>query len=232
MRRDLPEAPEKVDPSLYTSTDFKPYVVGNSNPLADKINPSLLKDVDAAARKAGVKVSITTAVSGHGTGSRHETGHAVDIAMVNGSGYSGEKDAQKKGIYNDIMRFVSALENMGYIKNSESGNDKAVLTFGFPGHHHHVHVSRKSDDGESKSVDNNKTDKDSETTTIDDKPELEKMVDDLTNTEIIDKSTTLDRNEFIDTIAKLMDPLIGTKKESIDVKPIVEEINRFKQLIK
>ena len=119
MRRDLPEAPEKVDPSLYTSTDFRPYVVGNSNPLADKINPSLLKDVDAAARRAGVKVSVTTAVSGHDKGSRHETGHAVDIAMVNGMGYRSEKDAEKKGIYDDIMRFVDALEDMGYIKNSE-----------------------------------------------------------------------------------------------------------------
>ena len=147
MKKNLKEAPEKVDPSIYSNTDFKPFVVGDSNPLADKINPSLLKDVDIAAKKAGIDVSITTAVSGHGKGSRHETGHAVDIAMVNGKGFQSEKDAQKKGIYDGMMRFVRELENMGYIKNSESGNDKAVLTFGFPGHHHHIHVSRKSDDG-------------------------------------------------------------------------------------
>jgi len=230
MRRDLPEAPEKVDPSLYTSTDFKPYVVGDSNPLADKINPSLLKDVDAAARKAGVKVSITTAVSGHGKGSRHETGHAVDIAMVNGSGFRSEKDAEKKGILDGINRFVDALEDMGYTKNTESGNDKAVLTFGFPGHHHHVHVSRKSDDGESESVGH--LEKSGDTKTISGETGTDKVVDTLTNTDIIKKSTELSRDEFINTIAKLMDPLIGTKKESVDVKPIVEEINRFKQLIK
>ena len=225
MRKDLPEAPEKVDPSLYTSTDFKPYVVGDSNPLADKINPSLLKDVDAAARKAGVKVSITTAVSGHGKGSRHETGHAVDIAMVNGMGYRSEKDAEKKGIYDDIMRFVDALEDMGYIKNSESGNDKAVLTFGFPGHHHHVHVSRKSDDGESTSSGS------TETVSGDTETNTEKIADTLTNTQIIDKGNELSRDEFINTIAKLMEPVLP-KKESVNVQPIIEEINRFKQLIK
>ena len=225
MRRDLPEAPEKVDPSLYTSTDFRPYVVGNSNPLADKINPSLLKDVDAAARRAGVKVSVTTAVSGHDKGSRHETGHAVDIAMVNGMGYRSEKDAEKKGIYDDIMRFVDALEDMGYIKNSESGNDKAVLTFGFPGHHHHVHVSRKSDDGESTSSGS------TETVSGDTETNTEKIADTLTNTQIIDKGNELSRDEFINTIAKLMEPVLP-KKESVNVQPIIEEINRFKQLIK
>ena len=225
MRKDLPEAPEKVDPSLYTSTDFRPYVVGNSNPLADKINPSLLKDVDAAARRAGVKVSVTTAVSGHDKGSRHETGHAVDIAMVNGMGYRSEKDAEKKGIYDDIMRFVDALEDMGYIKNSESGNDKAVLTFCFPGHHHHVHVSRKSDDGESTSSGS------TETVSGDTETNTEKIADTLTNTQIIDKGNELSRDEFINTIAKLMEPVLP-KKESVNVQPIIEEINRFKQLIK
>ena len=117
MRRFLNETLQTPDPSDYTNTDFKPFVVGRSNPLADKINPSLLKDVDTAAKKANVKVSITTAVSGHEKGSRHEKGLAVDIAMINGQGYGSEKAAKQKGIYDDIMRFVSELENLGYIKN-------------------------------------------------------------------------------------------------------------------
>ena len=71
-----------------------------------------------------------------------------------------------------------------------------------------------------------------DTKTISGETETDKVVDTLTNTDIIKKSTELSRDEFINTIAKLMDPLIGTKKESVDVKPIVEEINRFKQLIK
>jgi hypothetical protein len=51
---------------------------------------------------------------------------------------------------------------MGYKVNSERGNDKAVLWFGFPNHHHHVHISRKSDDGGStyeKSDDESKAEK-------------------------------------------------------------------------
>ena len=219
MNKDIKEAPEKVDPSIYSNTDFKPFVVGDSNPLADKINPSLLKDVDIAAKKAGVDVSVTTAVSGHRKGSRHETGHAVDIAMVNGKGFSSDKDAQKKGIYDGIMRFVHELENMGYIKNSESGNDKAVLTFGFPGHHHHVHVSRKSDDGESVSTSTGNT----ETNSGETKTDITKIVDKVKS------SNEISQDEFIDSIAKILEPVVGSK---VTKESVLEEINRFKQLIK
>lgn len=124
-------------------------IVGNSRPSNDDINPALLVDVSKAAKAAGVDVTITTAVSGHGPGTRHGDGNAVDIAVINGFGYSGESSAKKNGIYDDIMRFVQELEYLGYKKNSESGNDKAVLTFGVKNHHHHVHVSRKSREGES-----------------------------------------------------------------------------------
>jgi len=156
-RLTIKEAPQSVNPSDYTNTNFKSYVVGNSNPLADKINLSLLKDVDLAAKNANVKVSITTAVSGHRKGSRHDSGHAVDIAMVNGLGFSSENDANKKGILDDIRRFVDELVKLGYTKNVESGNDKAVLTFGFPHHHHHIHVSRKSESPETQTPDTKTT---------------------------------------------------------------------------
>ncbi len=224
MRKRLHEAPESVDPSLYDNTDFKGHIVGNSDPLSDKINPSLLKDVDEAAKNANVKVSITTAVSGHGKGSRHETGHAVDIAMVNGKGFSGEKDAVNKGIYDDINRFVSELQRMGYIKNSESGNDIAVLTFGFPGHHHHVHVSRKSDDGVSDTT--NSTEDSKETS----KDDVETKVKDVLTKVGLDKKTPnqLSQDELIDAIAGILSPTL----ESTEITPIMEEINRFKQLIK
>lgn len=221
MNKDIKEAPEKVDPSIYTNTDFKPFVVGDSNPLADKINPSLLKDIDIAAKKANIDISVTTAVSGHRKGSRHETGHAVDIAMVNGKGFQSEKDAQKKGIYDGMMRFVRELENMGYIKNSESGNDKAVLTFGFPGHHHHVHVSRKSDDGLSHESGH------SDNTT----PSGETKNDVTTQiTTKAEDETGLTHSKFVDAIAKVIEPLLGGGK--VTTESVVEEINRFKQLIK
>ena len=220
MNKDIKEAPEKVDPSIYSNTDFKPFVVGDSNPLADKINPSLLKDIDAAAKKAGIDVSVTTAVTGHRKGSRHETGHAVDIAMVNDKGFKSEKDAQNKGIYDGMMRFVRELEYMGYIKNSESGNDKAVLTFGFPGHHHHIHVSRKSDDGLSHETNHS----DNTTPSGETKTDVTKIVDKVKS------GNEISQDEFIDSIAKILEPVVGSSK--VTKESVLEEINRFKELIK
>ena len=169
MRIYITEAPQSVDTSKYSDINFKDRVVGSSTPSKDKINPSLLADVDKAAEIAGTKASVTTAVTGHRAGSRHELGLAVDLAMFDGKGYGSKEDAKKKGIYDKIEKFVKALEGMGYKVNSESGNDKAVLWFGFPNHHHHVHVSRKSDDGTSSSSSTvsktSKTSKTSDTST-------------------------------------------------------------------
>ena len=169
MRIYITESPQSVDTSKYSDINFKDRVVGSSTPSKDKINPSLLADVDKAAEIAGTKASVTTAVTGHRAGSRHELGLAVDLAMFDGKGYGSKEDAKKKGIYDKIEKFVKALEGMGYKVNSESGNDKAVLWFGFPNHHHHVHVSRKSDDGTSSSSSTvsktSKTSKTSDTST-------------------------------------------------------------------
>lgn len=143
------EEPRSVDASKYSNINFKDYVVGSSTPSKDKINPSLLSDINIAAGIAGTKASVTTAVTGHKKGTRHESGLAVDVAMFDGKGYSGIESAKSNGIYDKITRFVRALESMGYKVNSEKGNDKAVLWFGFPEHHHHVHISRKSDNGTS-----------------------------------------------------------------------------------
>ena len=151
MDKNINEAPSSVNTSLYQNTDFKDRVVGSSTPSKDKINPSLLAYIDKAAKAAGVKVSVTTAVTGHKNSGRHPKGNAVDIAMVNGKGFSSLSAAKSNGIYDAINKFVSELISMGYTKNSESGNDKAVLTFGFPGHDNHVHVSRNSDGGVSNS---------------------------------------------------------------------------------
>jgi hypothetical protein len=122
---------------IYDNVDFKDYVVGNSSPSKDKINPVLLQDIQNAASAAGVKVDITTAVSGHKKGTRHETGNAVDIAVINGK-------AVRPSNKDDVNKFVDVLVSMGYTKNSESNNDKAVLTFGFPGHDNHIHISNRT----------------------------------------------------------------------------------------
>jgi hypothetical protein len=130
-------------------------VGGGSKPSIDlsKVNKELLKDIDAAAQKSGAEISITTAKTGHRPGTRHEKYEAVDIAVINNKGFRDENMAIKNGIHDDIKRFVDELISMGYKKNVESGNDKSVLTFGFPGHHHHIHVSRKFGAGQSPSFD-------------------------------------------------------------------------------
>ena len=131
------ENKELVEASdVYDNVDFKDNVVGKSTPSKDNINTALLQDIQTAAKSAGLKVDITTAVSGHDTGTRHESGNAVDIAMINGRAVSTSNRA-------DADKLVGVLVQMGYKKNVESGNEKAVLTFGFPGHDNHVHVSNK-----------------------------------------------------------------------------------------
>ncbi len=222
MRRFLSETLQIPDPSDYTNTDFKPFVVGRSNPLADKINPSLLKDVDTAAKKANVKVSITTAVSGHDKGSRHEKGLAVDIAMINGQGYGSEKSAKQKGIYDDIMRFVSELEKLGYTKNSESGNDKAVLTFGFPNHHHHVHVSRNSDTGVSDSNGN---------VTTNPKPDSQETPDSGENYNNIDFDSPSKSDSVIQGFLNPLLSTLGFKEGEEPTNKLVENIQRIKNLL-
>lgn len=107
----------------------------------DKVNENLLKDICKAAKNANVRVTITTAISGHaaetasGNASRHPSGNAVDISLVN------ETPVKTPSNRDNVDNFVNQLEILGYTKNSESGNPKSVLTFGFPGHDNHVHVS-------------------------------------------------------------------------------------------
>lgn len=132
---------EVVD--TYDHVDFKDNVVGNSQPSKDRINTSLLDDVNLAARKSRVKVDVTTAVSGHkqktssGNVSRHTTGNAVDISIINNIPV---RQLDKK----IIDKFVGELIKLGYVRGKESGNPKAVLdyTFAGGGHEGHIHISK------------------------------------------------------------------------------------------
>jgi hypothetical protein len=122
-------------PSEFQNVNFVDIGIGNPSGDVQKINRNLLLDISKAAVSADVQVSITTAVSGHtSTPSRHNAGQAVDIAIINGKAvsYANRTDADA---------FVAQLKNLGYEFNSESGNPKAVLSFGFPKHDNHVHVS-------------------------------------------------------------------------------------------
>jgi hypothetical protein len=120
---------------IYDNVDFKDGVVGNSRPTSDNINLALLQDIETAAKNAGVKVDITTAITGHKKGTRHETGNAVDIAIINGKPVNISNKT-------NVDKLVDALIDMGYVKNKEdSSTPKSVLTFGFSGHDNHVHIS-------------------------------------------------------------------------------------------
>lgn len=158
------EMSEALD--VYDNVNFKDNVVGKSTPSRDNINTALLQDVQTAAKVAGVKVDITTAVSGHDSGTRHESGNAVDIAIINDKAVSLSNRT-------DADKFVDALVKMGYQKNVESGNSKAVLTFGFKGHDNHVHVSNKDGQPSKYNKDGvSSPESDSTTTYVDGQPEL------------------------------------------------------------
>lgn len=128
-----------VDTKLYPNILFKN--IGLGNPLEDKINPKLLSDVNAAAVASGVKVTITTAVSGHHVSppSRHPSGNGIDISLLDGIAINPKASNRAK-----IDAFLTQLIKIGYVKNAESGRPKAVLTFGFPNHETHIHVSVKA----------------------------------------------------------------------------------------
>lgn len=126
----------------------------DSDTQGDTIPTNLLADINTAAERAGVNVTITTARSGHRTKtashniSRHATGQAVDIAIINGRG-SGKASNETNGdaqFRADGNKFVDELVKLGYTRNQESGNEKAVLWQTNVGgnHFNHIHISNKS----------------------------------------------------------------------------------------
>jgi hypothetical protein len=191
----------------YSNVDFKDNVVGNSTPSKDNINISLLQDVQTAAKNANLKVDITTAISGHSPGSRHDSGNAVDIAIINGKAVSlnNREDADK---------LVNELIKLGYTKNSESGNDKAVLTFGFKGHDNHVHVSKKSTTPSSPSSDDS-SETDTESSSSSEGGYLSSIAGNMAKS-IVGKDSKGEYNTF----------------NVLDMVGLKENIDRIKELLK
>jgi hypothetical protein len=130
--------------------DTYPNITFHDRTKNDRLPKNLLDDIQSAAEFAGITVQVDWAKTGHrnktksGNTSRHSLGWAVDLSHVNGKGWEGKSSAKKSGIYDEIENFVSYLKSAGYKINSESGNDKAILYFGFPAHDDHLHVSNKS----------------------------------------------------------------------------------------
>jgi len=190
---------------VYSNVDFKDGVVRKSSPSKDDINISLLQDIQTAAKNANLNVDITTAVSGHRPGTRHETGNAVDIAKINGKSVS----RTNRG---DADKLVGELVKLGYVKNvPESGNDKVVLTFGMKDHDNHVHVSKKSNTSSSNGTN-------SETGTETPSEEggyLSSIASNIAKT-IVGKNSKGEYNTF----------------NVLDMAGLKEDINRIKELLK
>ena len=209
-------------------------VVPGSKPSIDlpKVNKDLLKDINTAAEKSGVEVSITTAKTGHGPGGRHGKYEAVDIAVINNKGFPDEKTAINNGIHDDIKRFVDELVKMGYKKNVESMNDKSVLTFGFPGHSNHIHVSRKF--GAGQSVPSDTEQMDTGHITQQDIDSLEKVADqtNMDFDELLRRASegeTVNVQDWVKQNFGFLDENKKIKKRSLKTQ---ENINRIKNLLK
>jgi hypothetical protein len=104
----------------------------DSDSSSDLISSALLKDINTAASNAGIKVEITTAISGHdektssGNISRHAGGYAVDIPSTKKSG----------------DKLVDELVKLGYKSvNDETSAVPKTIMWQVEGHKTHVHVS-------------------------------------------------------------------------------------------
>ena len=121
----------------------------------DEVNKALLDDLQTAASKANIIVTVTTAKSGHsektvtGNQSRHGKQTAVDIATINNIGSGNATDGKNGNPEFRTLgnRLKDALVSMGYKLNVESGNDKAVLWQTNTGgnHFNHLHVSNNTE---------------------------------------------------------------------------------------
>jgi D-alanyl-D-alanine dipeptidase len=131
-----------------------PNVKVESDIHSDSVPKALIDDLQTAASNSGIVVTITTAKSDHdrktksGVDSRHYTGQAVDIAIIDGKGSGGASNSKngspefrEKG-----NKLKDELVKLGYSWNRESGNPKAVLWQTDIGgnHYNHLHVSNQS----------------------------------------------------------------------------------------
>ena len=187
---------------VYDNVDFEN--IGHGNPASDNINTTLLQDVQKAAKSAGLKVNITTAVSGHDKGTRHETGNAVDVARINGIGSGGATNSTNGNAkFRELgNKLKDELVSMGYIWNSESGNPKAVLWQTNKGgnHYNHVHISNTTNQSFSDPTSDDKTNKKSDTTSG----------SDLTN-----NSNRLKADPLVMSWANTLTDFLGLKEEKI-----------------
>ena len=80
----------------------------NSLPILEPTNIADAATIEMTAWRVLVLRNVTTAVSGHGTDSptRHTSGNAVDISMINNKAVSGSNriDADKLFLFHDVEK--------------------------------------------------------------------------------------------------------------------------------
>lgn len=220
---------------VYDNVDFEN--IGEGDPASDnaddKINTALLQDVQNAAKSAGLKVKITTAVSGHGTktkgggDSRHPSGNAVDVARINGIGSGGatnstDGNAKFRELGNKLK---DELVSMGYIWNSESGNPKAVLWQTNTGgnHFNHVHISNNTKSTSQLTSDNKPSDSSLSTTSSSDYEE--------TSPDPLVRSWANSISDFFGFNEQKYDKNLKIKSPTYS-KKLEENLNKIKNLLK
>ena len=137
-----------VIPKLYPNLRYNDGAVGSSKPSQDRVNPTLLSDMNSAAVTLGIIATITTAITGHKAGSRHNpSGTGVDVAIIDnlGSGHATNSTNGNAQFRTKGTKFKNALVSLGYTWNKESGEVKAVLWQTNIGgnHFNHLHISSR-----------------------------------------------------------------------------------------
>jgi hypothetical protein len=188
----------------------------------DSVNKGLLDDLEKAGKMTGIDITITTAKTGHGrmtkTGnlSRHTTQTAVDIGLLNGIG-SGRATNSKNGKakFRELgNKLKDALVSLGYVWNTERGNQKAVLWQTNLGgnHYNHLHVSNNGNASKGElskySQDSDKTKSDVEIGLVATSSMISKLIELLSQKNIDDD----DLKPFVDKFdeKKIMDYLGNT----------------------
>jgi hypothetical protein len=114
---------------------------------APHLNKNLVADLQLAADTLGYHLTVTTTKHDHthlGDISRHSKYQAVDISIINGTTL-----AKNGAVFTQYGHVVAAfLQTLGYTRNKENGNPKAVLWYfnskTAGNHFNHLHISNRT----------------------------------------------------------------------------------------
>jgi hypothetical protein len=124
--------------------DFKSAINKADAPF---LNKNLVADLKLAADTLGYHITVTTTKGDHthlGDLSRHSKFQAVDVSIINGESFNSNEKTFTE--YGHVL--CAFLETLGYTRNKENGNPKAVLWYFISAnagnHFNHLHISNRS----------------------------------------------------------------------------------------